>query len=564
VYIDQNKVKGVDVEDKEIKNKIYNQYIKAFEKGVYNYIKEDYDATTQKVIPRKYFSGGLGLKEMYAVTRTTNTRRASSPFSQRRNKPKVRAMVNGELSISSSPVSDDDAMLGSSPIAWEQLELEYNERIKRAKSYPEIKRLAVEINFKFHPDRHAKNPDDFANAGEVFKRLWPLAVEKRDKLKDVTEEAVKEVPVYNALVNDLKSPFSDERIAAIRNLEEYEDKELIPHISELLGDSNKDVRQAAEEALWKRGITLEQWILGYIKALSSIFSDARKDAVLKIAQIARDGYLEREDVSVPKSFITQVKQTVRRLNLKKKASRTFQEIVEYGNIHIAKEPLLELLSDGMLSVIEAAEAAIKVLSVNDEERVEAYRKALDSIHSDTRENALNRSRELANQTDISIVKERVLELLSDGMPSVIEAAEAAIEVLSVSDEERVGAYRKALDSIHSDTRENAKGALKQLGISIEGDDSGMGRKPFASSPIDSVIPDNKNIPGGIDFNANNLNLKEQGQAADINFTNFPAIEPNRVNGITPVIINITPIINFPLLLGESEEQLDEFSLSQLN
>ena len=67
VYIDQNKVNGVGVEDKEIKNKIYNQYINAFEKGVYNYIKEDFDAVTKKVIPRKYFSGGLGLKEMYAV-----------------------------------------------------------------------------------------------------------------------------------------------------------------------------------------------------------------------------------------------------------------------------------------------------------------------------------------------------------------------------------------------------------------------------------------------------------------------------------------------------------------
>ncbi len=59
VYIDQNKVLGIDLADKKIREEIYNQYIAAFKKGVFNYIKEDYDAATQQNIPRKYFSGGL-------------------------------------------------------------------------------------------------------------------------------------------------------------------------------------------------------------------------------------------------------------------------------------------------------------------------------------------------------------------------------------------------------------------------------------------------------------------------------------------------------------------------
>jgi len=59
VYMDQNKTKGIDVEDKAIKEKIYAQYLEAFQKGVYNYIKEDYDPATQDIIPRKYFSGGV-------------------------------------------------------------------------------------------------------------------------------------------------------------------------------------------------------------------------------------------------------------------------------------------------------------------------------------------------------------------------------------------------------------------------------------------------------------------------------------------------------------------------
>ncbi|MDO8674989.1 MAG: M28 family peptidase [Candidatus Omnitrophota bacterium] len=37
---------------------IYQQYLTAFKKGVYNYIKEEQDPITQQMIPRKYFSGG--------------------------------------------------------------------------------------------------------------------------------------------------------------------------------------------------------------------------------------------------------------------------------------------------------------------------------------------------------------------------------------------------------------------------------------------------------------------------------------------------------------------------
>ncbi|MBP9855288.1 MAG: hypothetical protein KBD53_10530 [Candidatus Omnitrophica bacterium] len=60
-YSDQKKTVGVDVDDKQAKEKIYEQYLKAFKDGVYNYIKDEYDPTTQEVIPRKYFSGGIPL-----------------------------------------------------------------------------------------------------------------------------------------------------------------------------------------------------------------------------------------------------------------------------------------------------------------------------------------------------------------------------------------------------------------------------------------------------------------------------------------------------------------------
>ncbi|MBF0489670.1 MAG: hypothetical protein HQL15_03505, partial [Candidatus Omnitrophica bacterium] len=62
VYKDKNKVAGVNIDDPQEKQRIYEQYLKAFKKGVYSYIKEDIDPVSQERIPRKYFSGGVVLE----------------------------------------------------------------------------------------------------------------------------------------------------------------------------------------------------------------------------------------------------------------------------------------------------------------------------------------------------------------------------------------------------------------------------------------------------------------------------------------------------------------------
>jgi len=66
VYADKNKTAGVQYDHSVIPSispqndtqRIYQRYLQAFKKGVYNYIKEDIDPATQQPIPRKYFSGG--------------------------------------------------------------------------------------------------------------------------------------------------------------------------------------------------------------------------------------------------------------------------------------------------------------------------------------------------------------------------------------------------------------------------------------------------------------------------------------------------------------------------
>lgn len=72
VYMGRNKIGGVEVTDKEIKNKIYDQYVTAFQKGVYDYVKEDYDPVSQTLIPRRYFSGGAGFENIDEALVVTN------------------------------------------------------------------------------------------------------------------------------------------------------------------------------------------------------------------------------------------------------------------------------------------------------------------------------------------------------------------------------------------------------------------------------------------------------------------------------------------------------------
>ncbi|MCP3683484.1 MAG: hypothetical protein GY861_12425, partial [bacterium] len=55
-YLNQNKIAGIETDDPNIKEKIYNQYVEAYKKGIYNYIRRDYDPNLGENINRRYYS----------------------------------------------------------------------------------------------------------------------------------------------------------------------------------------------------------------------------------------------------------------------------------------------------------------------------------------------------------------------------------------------------------------------------------------------------------------------------------------------------------------------------
>ncbi len=70
VYVDRNKVEGVNINDPLESEKIWAQYVEAFKKGAYDLIKEEQDTVSGELIPRKYFSGGVNYSQLTDLSMT--------------------------------------------------------------------------------------------------------------------------------------------------------------------------------------------------------------------------------------------------------------------------------------------------------------------------------------------------------------------------------------------------------------------------------------------------------------------------------------------------------------
>ncbi len=64
IYVDKGKTAGVEVADKDIKDKIFQQYLEAFERGAYKIIRDEYDPATNMIVTKKYFSGGFTAEQI--------------------------------------------------------------------------------------------------------------------------------------------------------------------------------------------------------------------------------------------------------------------------------------------------------------------------------------------------------------------------------------------------------------------------------------------------------------------------------------------------------------------
>ncbi len=113
LYADKQMVAGIDPVDLKLREQIYQRYLSAFKRGVFNYVKEDLHPHTQEPIPRQYFSGGITTLDPAAIQPASTDEIDSTVLS--------RALV---IKTDLSPVFDngqDRAMLGDFRFKTHQL-----------------------------------------------------------------------------------------------------------------------------------------------------------------------------------------------------------------------------------------------------------------------------------------------------------------------------------------------------------------------------------------------------------------------------------------------------------
>jgi len=62
IYSNKKKTLGVNPNDAQFKEKIYQNYLKAFQQGITQHIREEYDPNTKEIVARRYFTGGANLE----------------------------------------------------------------------------------------------------------------------------------------------------------------------------------------------------------------------------------------------------------------------------------------------------------------------------------------------------------------------------------------------------------------------------------------------------------------------------------------------------------------------
>jgi hypothetical protein len=224
VYADQGKVFGIETDDKTMKQRIYEQYVAAFKKGVYNIIKEEADSVTGEVVPRKYFSGGIKIAEFTASSALSITK--VSPADLRRDLEARSSLKNAEIVLAEN---SEWQLTGSSSV--EKQEGADDEKAGQARGFvspgaeaddlqiiaPGDPLLDGEVNVDFGPT--PSEPKTLSAAEQLEEKLLRMALERiwdiyilgqQDNLSPTSDRAV----YYNATKE--QSLLSEEELKVTR------------------------------------------------------------------------------------------------------------------------------------------------------------------------------------------------------------------------------------------------------------------------------------------------------------------------------------------------------------
>jgi len=207
VYVDKNMTDGVNVEDETIKDQIYDKYMQAYKKGVFNYIKEDYDRLSNEMIPRKYFSGGINRLTNFSMIRLSKTNNPGAVQDVEGDGYRAEVKVTPQKDGASSPVDSSETF------DWDRLhdqiiaiEMELNRNSPELTEEERSAIVSVENNHALAGPGIYESEDDTARRMEETREIREAYDRARERLKEIV------APKVDKMIERVQNKFDEREI----------------------------------------------------------------------------------------------------------------------------------------------------------------------------------------------------------------------------------------------------------------------------------------------------------------------------------------------------------------
>ena len=454
IYLDKNKTNGIELSDKTVKEKIYRQYLSAYKKGVYDYIKEDIDSQTKEVIPRKYFSGGLK-----GVDQASLAEAKPSEEWIRRQTGRIHVVIKVAARFLTRTLNRRASKTNDTPITYDRFDIDYS---KNGGSYyiathEDLGRTISLADSSRRVKGREKSIIISVGSGFCFNEYLLAKTRKASVIAiDLNEGIIRKVAETFGLLEISNGVFSNHNSNADFDLT-------------LISSNDSNMFDKINALGWVKVDKIDESIRQKEKEL--------KDLLSAYSSLAEDNISLKD--------------------LEKRSKMLYGEIeslkFKFWKTHTSDVDLV--FNSWMNKGID-------------------YTESLRDLGAPYV--VLVSSSSASNKTGIR----------STGFS--MEMAKAGIVK---------GTY---------------VGALTEYGYQLQGHPIEVGGSLMYVFIKDKALLSSgfAKTPGGIDLNADNLNLKEQGQGGDFNFSfkNFQNVQPVSVNGILPIITNISAVTDFSSLL----------------
>jgi pimeloyl-ACP methyl ester carboxylesterase len=534
IYVDQAKTKGVDVSDPDVNQKIYNQYLKAFETGAYDLIKEDYDPIAQEIVSRKYFSGGIeGVHRVKQDQSIMSDPQRRTSFLKSFSKAMVIGVTLAQLGL--GPVQANELPSSASAVADIQQEYAYRQETDLRSVYRDLIQVIRDALTQPGNEKTTKVLQEALNDINVkLNRQERLSLAE---IADLLEDASKDDPRMNRVNSAL------EETAGIYFLKPFNKQQ--PTLLFIHG-ANEDPFDNWRKAFarFENDYNIAFVIYNHFddfESLSLRMSD-QIASTKKLLGLSRIGiiahsigsYVVREMYDRnPQVFLNDVVVTTgepaggfwqARYFAHNFLKKIFGIFVRKDRVNFAD--LFNPFGDVMTRLYNA--------------RFDAdFRAGLSYLPIQTAEDeyAMPRGDEV-----FFFYEKMILFENKDRIEEVVEqAARGRAGGVTLSPAGLIESYHSDLPNA-DDTLDIIEDQMKIL------------RYQETDKKDDSAITSQADPVGGIDFNPANLKLNTEGQTIEMRIPeNLKSLQRSSIEGFLPVIHQITPITNLPLLIGKLDE-----------